>query len=119
MWSKPALFAVMVSLAEVWQSVGVRPAAVVGHSQGEIAAACVAGALSLDDAAKVVALRSQAIGALAGKGGMGSISLPQAEVAERMARWGDRLSVAAVNGRSGDRGVRRSGGAGGAGAVLP
>ncbi|MGW3091798.1 type I polyketide synthase, partial [Streptomyces sp. NPDC001108] len=95
---QPALFAVMVSLAAVWQSVGVRPAAVVGHSQGEIAAACVAGALSLDDAAKVVALRSRAIGALAGKGGMGSIPLPRADVAERLTRWGDRLSVAAVNG---------------------
>ncbi|MDX3855887.1 SDR family NAD(P)-dependent oxidoreductase, partial [Streptomyces sp. AK02-01A] len=95
---QPSLFAVMVSLAAVWQSVGVRPAAVVGHSQGEIAAACVAGALSLDDAAKVVALRSRAIGALAGKGGMGSIPLPPAEVAERLTRWGDRLSVAAVNG---------------------
>ncbi|MEU3909557.1 type I polyketide synthase, partial [Streptomyces goshikiensis] len=68
---QPALFAVMVSLAEVWRAAGVRPGAVIGHSQGEIAAACVAGILSLDDAARVVALRSQAIGrVLAGLGGM-------------------------------------------------
>ncbi|WP_346011098.1 acyltransferase domain-containing protein, partial [Streptomyces sp. SID5606] len=57
---QPASFAVMVGLAAVWQSVGVKPDAVLGHSQGEIAAACVSGALSLEDAARVVALRSQA-----------------------------------------------------------
>uniref|UniRef100_UPI00117DD39E type I polyketide synthase n=1 Tax=Streptomyces hygroscopicus TaxID=1912 RepID=UPI00117DD39E len=78
---QPVLFAVMVSLAELWCSLGVVPAAVVGHSQGEIAAACVAGILSLRDAARVVALRSQAIGrVLAGKGGMVSVALPVAEV---------------------------------------
>ncbi|WP_344340770.1 type I polyketide synthase, partial [Streptomyces rhizosphaericus] len=60
---QPVLFAVMVSLAKLWRSMGVEPDAVMGHSQGEIAAACVAGALSLQDAAKVVTLRSQAIAA--------------------------------------------------------
>ncbi|MFE2544024.1 type I polyketide synthase, partial [Actinacidiphila glaucinigra] len=99
---QPALFAVMVSLAEVWKSAGVRPAAVVGHSQGEIAAACVAGILSLEDAARVVALRSQAIGrVLAGLGGMVSVALPADETRERIAAWGEeRISVAAVNGPS-------------------
>ncbi|AQW50870.1 type I polyketide synthase [Streptomyces violaceusniger] len=99
---QPVLFAVMVSLAELWRSLGVRPSAVVGHSQGEIAAACVAGILSLQDAARVVALRSQAIGrVLAGKGGMVSVALPVAEVRERIAAWGEeRISVAAVNGPS-------------------
>ncbi|OJF16269.1 type I polyketide synthase [Couchioplanes caeruleus] len=95
---QPALWAMMVSLAELWRAHGVEPGAVVGHSQGEIAAACVAGALSLDDAARVVALRSRAITALAGRGGMASISRPVAEVRERIAAWGDRLSVATVNG---------------------
>ncbi len=95
---QPACFAVMVSLAEVWRSCGLRPDAVVGHSQGEIAAACVAGALSLEDAARVVALRSQAIAeALSGRGGMASVALGEDETAERLAPWAG-LEVAAVNG---------------------
>ncbi|MEU9032890.1 type I polyketide synthase, partial [Streptomyces sp. NPDC048383] len=99
---QPALFSVMVSLAEVWRAAGVRPGAVIGHSQGEIAAACVAGILSLEDAARVVALRSQAIGrVLAGLGGMVSVPLSAVEVRERIATWGEaRISVAAVNGPS-------------------
>ncbi|HWO63012.1 MAG TPA: SDR family NAD(P)-dependent oxidoreductase [Umezawaea sp.] len=90
---QPVLFAVMVSLAAVWRSLGVEPAAVVGHSQGEIAAAYVAGALSLDDAARVVALRSKAIIALSGLGGMLSVPL----AAEQLVLT-DGLSIAAVNG---------------------
>ncbi|WP_306432463.1 acyltransferase domain-containing protein, partial [Streptomyces narbonensis] len=56
---QPVTFAVMVSLAKIWQHHGITPQAVIGHSQGEIAAAYVAGALSLEDAARVVALRSR------------------------------------------------------------
>ncbi|WP_412126808.1 type I polyketide synthase [Streptomyces tubercidicus] len=95
---QPALWAVMVSLAALWQSCGITPAAVVGHSQGEIAAACVAGALSLQDAARVVALRSKTLIELAGHGGMVSVPLPLDQVEERLRAWGERLSVAAVNG---------------------
>ncbi|NEB77289.1 acyltransferase domain-containing protein, partial [Streptomyces sp. SID14478] len=96
---QPTSFAVMVGLAAVWSSVGVLPDAVVGHSQGEIAAACVAGSLSLEDAARVVALRSQAIAVeLAGRGGMASVALTQDEVLARLERWADRVEVAAVNG---------------------
>jgi len=95
---QPVLFAVMVSLAELWRSYGVVPGAVVGHSQGEIAAACVAGALTLEDAARVVALRSRALRALSGHGGMASVALPVGRTRELIAPWGDRLSVAAVNG---------------------
>ncbi|WP_410641661.1 type I polyketide synthase [Amycolatopsis sp. lyj-346] len=91
---QPVLWAVMVSLARLWQSCGVEPGAVVGHSQGEIAAACVAGALSLDDGAKVVALRSRALRALAGGGGMVSVALP----ADQVPLWDGRVAVAAVNG---------------------
>ncbi|MGQ4732787.1 SDR family NAD(P)-dependent oxidoreductase [Streptomyces sp. Ju416(a)] len=91
---QPVSFAVMVSLAEVWKSLGVAPDAVVGHSQGEIAASCVAGALSLDDAAKVVALRSKVITGLAGRGGMLSVALPLAEARERLLPG---LEIAVVN----------------------
>jgi len=87
-----------VSLAAAWQAAGVTPDAVAGHSQGEIAAATVAGILSLDDAARIVALRSKALIALAGRGGMVSVAEPAAAAADRIAAWGDRLSVAAVNG---------------------
>ena len=96
---QPALFAVMVSLAALWRSYGVQPSAVLGHSQGEIAAAYVAGGLSLDDAARVVALRSRAVAErLAGHGGMMSVSLPVDQVEERILGLGGRVSVAAVNG---------------------
>ena len=94
---QPALFAVMVSLAELWRHYGVEPDAVLGHSQGEIAAAHIAGALSLEDAARVVALRSQALSELAGKGGMLSVHLPADQVRERIEPWGADLAIAAEN----------------------
>ncbi|MEU5959352.1 type I polyketide synthase [Streptomyces sp. NPDC047525] len=94
---QPVLFAVMVSLARLWRACGVEPDAVVGHSQGEIAAACVAGALSLKDAARVVALRARALAELAGAGGMTSVSLPEDRTRELIADWPERISVAAVN----------------------
>ncbi|WP_190120634.1 SDR family NAD(P)-dependent oxidoreductase, partial [Streptomyces flavofungini] len=95
---QPALWAVMVSLAALWRSYGVEPDAVVGHSQGEIAAAYVAGALSLADAAKIVAQRSKAILALSGQGGMVSLAATVDDAREWIAPWGERVSVAAVNG---------------------
>ncbi|MFD4874197.1 type I polyketide synthase [Streptomyces sp. NPDC058420] len=96
---QPLLFAVMVALARTWQAAGITPAAVVGHSQGEVAAACVAGALSLSDAARIICLRSRTMQEeLSGLGAMASVAQPQEWVAERLTRWGDRLSVAAVNG---------------------
>ena len=103
---QPVLWAVMVSLAELWRSVGVLPDAVIGHSQGEIAAAYVAGALSLEDAARVVALRSRLLVQLSGAGGMVSVAcgLPQAQ--ELVAPWGDRLNIAAVNGCFSSRRLR-------------
>ncbi|KNB53282.1 hypothetical protein AC230_07285 [Streptomyces caatingaensis] len=95
---QPALFAVMVSLAALWRSFGVEPAAVVGHSQGEIAAAHVAGALSLDDAARIVAVRSRALRVLSGRGGMVSVAAPADRVRAELARRDGAVSIAAVNG---------------------
>ncbi|MHC3471303.1 type I polyketide synthase [Streptomyces sp. 7R007] len=93
---QPALWAVMVSLAAVWEHHGVRPAAVIGHSQGEIAAACVAGALSLEDAAKIVALRGRALRALSGHGTMASL-LTDEQQAARLLAGAEDVTVAAVN----------------------
>ncbi|WHT16638.1 SDR family NAD(P)-dependent oxidoreductase [Crossiella sp. CA-258035] len=93
---QPASFAVMVALAAVWQQHGVRPDAVLGHSQGELAASVIAGALDLATAAKIVALRSAAIARrLSGLGTMAAIPLPANEVRQLI---GDGVQVAAVNG---------------------
>ncbi|WP_308190048.1 type I polyketide synthase [Streptomyces aculeolatus] len=97
---QPALWAVMVALTRWWEHHGVRPDAVIGHSQGEIAAAHVAGALSLEDAARVVAQRSQALTALAGTGGMLSVALDEAGAEALLGACGvvGEVSVAAYNG---------------------
>nr|EIF88196.1 rifamycin polyketide synthase [Streptomyces tsukubensis NRRL18488] len=93
---QPLSWAVAVSLAALWGAHGVVPDVVVGHSQGEIAAACVAGALSLEDGARVVALRSRVIGArLAGRGVMASVALPAADIETVEGVW-----IAARNGPS-------------------
>ncbi len=96
---QPVLFAMMVSLARLWGACGVTPAAVIGHSQGEIAAAHIAGALSLQDAARVIAVRGRALGAIAGAGAMMSIGHPADEVEALLAESQvDRVWVAARNG---------------------
>jgi acyl transferase domain-containing protein/NADP-dependent 3-hydroxy acid dehydrogenase YdfG/acyl carrier protein len=91
------LFAVMVSLAELWRSYGVRPDGVIGFSQGEISAARACGALSLPDAATIVARRSKLSALLSGTGGMTSVVEPVAAVTERLTRWPGRLHVANVS----------------------
>ncbi|MFF5011443.1 SDR family NAD(P)-dependent oxidoreductase [Streptomyces phaeochromogenes] len=95
---QPVLWAVMVSLAGLWRSFGAVPAAVLGHSQGEIAAAVTAGALTLEDGARVVALRSRELLALSGGGGMASLPFAVEHVKELIADTD--LSIAAVNGPS-------------------
>ncbi|TDV48649.1 type I polyketide synthase [Actinophytocola oryzae] len=92
------LFATMVSLDALWASVGVRPDAVAGHSQGEVAAAYAAGALSLSDAARISAVRGRLLTELIGRGTMAAVPLPADEAAGFLEPFGGRVSIAAVNG---------------------
>ncbi len=95
---QPVLFAIMVSLAQVWAGYGIVPDAVIGHSQGEIAAAHIAGVFTLTEAAHIVARRSQALARLSGAGGMASVLLGAQELQPRLQRYGQALSIAAING---------------------
>ncbi|WP_217198127.1 acyltransferase domain-containing protein, partial [Streptomyces buecherae] len=83
----------------VWQSLGVQPTAVIGHSQGEIPAAVIAGALTLQDGARITALRSQAIHTtLTGHGTMASLTLTPEATQQLPGAWGTHLHIAAHNG---------------------
>nr|WP_196814384.1 type I polyketide synthase [Nocardia sp. BMG111209] len=95
--AQTALFTMMMGLTEVWASLGVRPDAVVGHSQGEIAAAVVCGAIPLDDAARIVARRAKAVARLTG-GRMAAVALSAAELDTRLTGYRGALSLAADNG---------------------
>ncbi|MDN5751135.1 MAG: acyltransferase domain-containing protein, partial [Pseudonocardia sp.] len=90
---QPALWAMMVGLAEVWRACGIEPDAVVGHSQGEIAAACVAGALSLEDGALVAARDPDQ-----GRGRMASLPLSADDTHAALAEAGGDVGIAALNG---------------------
>jgi 6-methylsalicylic acid synthase len=78
------IFAVQLGLAEVWRSYGLRPAALIGHSVGEVAAAVVAGVFDPADGARLICRRSRQLRRVAGRGGMAMVSLPFAEVAGRL-----------------------------------
>ncbi len=94
---QPLLWAVAVALTRLWERWGVKPAAVVGHSQGEVAAAVVAGALTLEEGARVVAVRSRLVAGLSGDGAMASVGLPVAEVEARLKERKSSANVAVVN----------------------
>ncbi len=96
--AQPAIFALQVGLAALWKAWGVTPDAVVGHSVGEIAAAHVAGILSLEDAVRVVVQRGRLMQQATGHGKMASVELPVAEVEPYLAGQRERVAVAAVNG---------------------
>ncbi|WP_370592742.1 type I polyketide synthase [Streptomyces sp. NBRC 109706] len=98
---QPLLWAVMVSLAAVWEALGVVPTAVIGHSQGELAAAAVAGALTLEDAARVIVARSALVAPTRDSGTLLTVAATREQVDGWLTRWPDRLSVAAVNGPTG------------------
>lgn len=93
--SQPLIFALQVGLAELWRSWGVVPAAVIGHSVGEVAAACVSGALSLEDAVTVIYHRSRLQQNLYGKGGMLAVTLPLSDIEPLLPDFS--VEIAAVN----------------------
>jgi tyrocidine synthetase III len=94
---QPALFAMQVALAALWRSWGIEPQAVVGHSMGEVAAAYVAGALSLEDAVRVICHRSRLIKPTIGQGAMAAVELSMEEARRVLVGYEDRLSIAASN----------------------
>jgi acyl transferase domain-containing protein/acyl carrier protein len=95
---QPALFAIQVALAALWRSWGIEPHAVVGHSMGEVAAAHVAGALSLDDAVRVICSRSRLVKPAIGRGAMAAVDLSIADARRAIAGYEDRVSIAVSNG---------------------
>lgn len=97
-FAQPAIFAVQVAQAALWESWGVRPAAVVGHSVGEVAAAYVAGALTLSQAVRVIYHRGRCMSHAPGDGGMLAAGLTEDEALEMIAPYGDALSLASLNG---------------------
>ena len=94
---QPALFAIQVALAALWRSWGIEPQAVVGHSLGEAAASYVAGALSFDDAVRVICHRSQLVKRAIGQGAMAAVELSIEEARRVLAGSEDRVSIAASN----------------------
>jgi acyl transferase domain-containing protein/acyl carrier protein len=94
----PALFAVQGALHALWQSWGVRPDLVLGHSMGEVSAALAAGALSRTDAVKVICRRSTLLGKLTGAGTMAWVELSPEDAAAQIADYGEHLAIGVVNG---------------------
>lgn len=94
---QPALFAMSVALAAVWRSWGIEPDAVIGHSMGEVAAAHIAGILTLRDAVAVICRRSRLMKTLSNAGGMATVELPLSEV-EALLPPNGPVSIAASNG---------------------
>jgi acyl transferase domain-containing protein/SAM-dependent methyltransferase len=97
-FAQPAMFAIEFALASLWRSWGVDPAAVMGHSFGEYTAACVAGALSLADAARMVAVRGRLVQALPRDGAMSVIEASEDAVRAALEKQRGRVAIAAVNG---------------------
>ncbi|GAB7066829.1 type I polyketide synthase [Mycolicibacterium hodleri] len=96
-FAQPALFAVEMGLARLWQSWGVEPDVVLGHSVGQYAAACVAGVFSLADGARLIAERGRLFGSLPEGGRMVAV-FADAKLVEQVAADFPRVSVGAYNG---------------------
>jgi len=98
-FAQPAIFAMQIALAELWKSWGVEPSCIVGHSVGEVAATCLAGIFTLEEAAEIIVVRAKSMqDCTQGEGGMLAVGLSQAEAAELIARHDPEVSIAAFNG---------------------
>ncbi|MBJ7417415.1 MAG: type I polyketide synthase, partial [Niveispirillum sp.] len=95
---QPALFVLEYALAQLWMSLGVKPVAVMGHSVGEYVAACIAGVFSLEDGLRLIAERGRLMQALPDGGAMAAIAAPAADLANLIAPYNGRISIAAING---------------------
>ena len=95
---QPAVMAIQISLFKLYESYGIRPDGVVGHSIGEVAASFASGALSLEEAVKVIYHRSQAQDRASGKGGMLAVGLSVEEARKAIKGLEDRVAIGAVNG---------------------
>jgi phthiocerol/phenolphthiocerol synthesis type-I polyketide synthase C len=95
---QPTLVALDIALDRLWRSWGITPAAVVGHSMGEVAAAYAAGALSLEDAMHVICLRSRLMRRTSGQGAMAVVELERPAAEAALAGYGGQVTVAASNG---------------------
>ena len=96
-YAQPALFAIEYALATLWRSWGVEPAAVIGHSMGEYAAACFAGVFSLEEGLRLIAARGRLMQEVAPKGQMVAVLGGEAIVREVLAPYAEAVAVAAIN----------------------
>ena len=97
-YTQPALFALEYSLSRMWQSWGIAPAAVMGHSVGEYVAACLAGVFSLEDSLMLIASRGRLIQALPKTGGMLAVLADPRQVSTAIAPFAGMVEIAAFNG---------------------
>jgi microcystin synthetase protein McyG len=96
-YTQPALFAFEYALATMWRSWGVEPVAVLGHSVGEYAAACVAGVFSLEDGLRLIAERGRLMGSLPSGGAMAAVFAPESRVYDTIRGQNNRVAIACVN----------------------
>ena len=97
-YTQPTMFAIEYSLATLWRSWGIEPAAVMGHSVGEFAAACIAGVFSLEDGLRLIAQRARLMQSLPQGGLMAAVLATEAQVAAAIEPYQNQVTIAALNG---------------------